>query len=711
MQRSLFIVLCGFFAAAALAADPGSGPAEWVNSLGMRFLPVRAGSFLMGEQQVIPDELIDPLTYPTRSELRRRFPEIPAGRFQIPSEYMRHGDYDERPVHRVSLGRPFFMAATEVTNAQYEQFDPGHRALRGKHGFAKGDAEAVVFVTWQQATDFCTWLSRKEGRPYRLPTEAEWEYAARAGTTTLFSTGDRLPAAFLNNARSTEFDSPEDVVSLEVGRTPPNPWGFFDLHGNVEEWTADWYGPYRSGEQKDPVGPDRGDFRVSRGGSHGSDPYYLRSANRLGSLPETASWLIGFRVVQGERPKTRPFPPAEAGKGRKSARDDFKSSAVPPDPNQPFFKGPRQYVKISPEARGPVFFHHNHDTAVSECPNGDLLAIWYTCAQERGRELAVASSRLRRGAEEWEAAAPFWDAPDRNDHCPALWYDGEETLYHFNGLGVAGKWEPLAILMRTSTDSGVTWSRARLIVPEFGLRNMVGEPVLQTRGGNLLFGADAQGGSTIWVSRDRGVNWSDPGGTIRGVHAGIVELRDGRLMALGRGQNMDGWMPMSLSADMGRTWTARPSVLPPIGGGQRLVLLRLEEGPLFLASFAKSIERFMPAGPGERDERGLTSLFVALSFDEGLTWPVRRVVSDGLPEHAALTIDGGRIRMSPDTAEPQGYLSVCQSRDGLIHLISSINHYSFNSAWIRQGQPKGPAGPQVQILRQRELLPEHSVNL
>jgi len=207
-------------------------------------------------------------------------------------------------------------------------------------------------------------------------------------------------------------------------------------------------------------------------------------------------------------------------------------------------------------------------TAIVECPNGDLLAIWYTCVQERGRELAVAASRLRYGAEEWEPASPFWDAPDRNDHCPALWFDGKQTLYHFNGLGVAGKWEPLAIIMRTSTDSGATWSKARLIVPEFGFRNMVGEPVFRTREGAIVFGADASEGSNIWVSRDNGASWTNPGGHINGIHAGIVQLNDGRLMALGRGQNVNGWMPMSISSDMGKTWHAVASPLPPITGGR-----------------------------------------------------------------------------------------------------------------------------------------------
>lgn len=675
---------------AALWAEPLPTAKTHTNSLGMTLVRIEPGSFRMGEGGTMPDALLDPLTYPTRSELTKRFPTVDPSKFRIPFEARRRGDFDERPVHPVRLTKPFYMADREVTNAQYEQFDPAHRALRGRNGFSKEDGEAVVFVSWQDAQAFCEWLSRREGIPYRLPTEAEWEYAARAGTSTLFHTGNELPAAFLKNARSTSFREPADIVPLFTGRTPANPWGLYDVHGNVEEWISDWYGPYSAAPQTDPAGPARGDFKVTRGGSHGTDPYYLRSANRSGAPPEARNWLIGFRIVAGRAPAASKAAPA---------RPALAQAPVPPAAPKaaPFFEGPKKFVRIPPDSHGPLYSHHNHDTAIAECPNGDLLAIWYTCEQERGREVAVASARLRRGAREWDPAEPFWDTPDRNDHCPALWYDGNQTLYHINGLAAATRWEPLAILLRTSTDSGRTWSPARLIVPEFGFRNMVGWPVFRLQDGAIAFGADAAGGSTFWISRDEGKTWSNPGGHIRGVHAGIVQLNDGKLMALGRGQNIDGWMPRSVSEDQGRTWSYSPSPLPPIEGGQRLVLLRLKEGPLLFVSFATDIRNFQPLKEGGRDQRGQMSLFAALSYDEGKTWPVRRIITDNLPEHPAETIDGGRIRMSPATSEMQGYLAATQARDGSIHLISSISHYAFNKAWLEQPQPAASREPQPQL--------------
>jgi hypothetical protein len=170
------------------------------------------------------------------------------------------------------------------------------------------------------------------------------------------------------------------------------------------------------------------------------------------------------------------------------------------------------------------------------------------------------------------------------------------------------------------------------------------------------------------------------------------------LLAFGRGDTIDGHMPMSISADMGRTWTYSASVFPPIGGGQRLVVTRLREGPIFFASFGAAVE-FTDSQGGTFTGSGL---FAALSYDEGQTWEIRRLITPGGP---ARVIDGGgntgTFVMSDTSAEPKGYMSVHQTPDNVIHLISSKQHYAFNLAWLQQDPPPPPQPPSPAELEPR----------
>ncbi len=431
----------------------------------MQLCRIEPGGFLMGNDTPLPDDLIF-------------------------ASCFRLGDFDERPVHRVTISAAFHLSACQVTNEQYEQFDPSHRALRGKLGFSRDDDEAVVFVSWSDAVTFCRWLGEKEGVEYRLPTESEWEYSCRAGSSTPFYTGDALPHSFSKNQRRTWFpdgtrSTGDNVVPLQVRQTQPNPFGLCDMHGNVEEWCLDWYGPYSDREQIDPAGPAAGDFRVTRGGSHSTELYYLRSANRSGTLPPERSWLIGFRVVMpGAESLSPPRGVPALERHRINVRQDTRPRHLETD-STPFFSGPVRYVNIPPQSYGPMFSRHNHDPAICQCPNGDILAIWYSCVEEPGRELSVLASRLRAGAAAWELASVFWDAPDRNDHAPALWCDGTR-MYHFNGLSAAATWGPLSTILRTSDDSGSTWTAAELILKEHGRRHMPIPSVFSLRDGTIV---------------------------------------------------------------------------------------------------------------------------------------------------------------------------------------------------------------------------------
>ena len=680
-------MISGLICVGSLFAAPDLGPA-FTNSIGMKFVRIEPGTFKMGQLKTLQPEVIPIIEGGHRG-----------GRFDL----LANGDYDERPVHTVKITEPFYMAVSEVTNFQYELFDPEHKKLRGKNGHSQDDDEAVIYVSWYDAQAFCQWLSDRDGLPCRLPTEAEWEYACRAGTETNYHTGDVLPKEF--HKAPGKVGQPKNAP-LQVGKTTPNAWGLYDIHGNVEEWCHDWYGPYKKGLQTDPVGYVEGDFRVTRGGSYATFPYFLRSANRLGTLPEDKNWLIGFRVVLGEFPKTKPLSaPKPARYQRNVLRRDRAKVSKGPDPDKPYFRGPRRFVNIPRDSIGPVFAGHNHNPAIVECPNGDMLTIWYTCVSEKDRELAQAASRMRYGSDQWEEASPFWDAPDRNDHCPTLWFDGHEKIYHFGGISAGATYGTLVIMMRTSSDSGETWSRARIIVPEHGNArggHMTSEPVFRMNDGSIAITTD--GLPTHWISSDEGLTWYSCGGDINGNHPGVAQLADGRLVGFVRGHEVEDkavtttywdmgqtfthkarkWrMKKCVSEDLGRTWTASPSIFSGLDGGQRLVLLRLHEGPLFLATFANRGLIITDAAGNKREVRGMIG---AISEDGGETWPYVRLISDGSGVPGKTT-NGGYFTMGDRTAEYRGYMSGCQGLDGVIHLTSSYSHYAFNLAWLKTPTP------------------------
>ena len=213
---------------------------------------------------------------------------IPAGEFMMGSPNSESGrESEEGPQHRVRITKPFYMGKYEVTQAQYER-------IMGKNPSKfKGASNPVEEVSWNDATEFCRKLSQRSGRKVRLPTEAEWEYACRAGSTTRFCFGDNDNGLgnyawyLINSGGKTH----------PVGAKRANAWGLHDMHGNVWEWCADWDGLYPSGAVSDPSGPRSGSSRVLRGGSWHAYGRHCRSAGRYGSGPTGRCYSLGFRVA------------------------------------------------------------------------------------------------------------------------------------------------------------------------------------------------------------------------------------------------------------------------------------------------------------------------------------------------------------------------------------------------------------------------------
>jgi formylglycine-generating enzyme len=244
------------------------------NSVGMVLVPIPAGDFQMGTPRPKPDKL------------KHARPQA---------------DKAEMPQHLVKITKPFYISACEVTQQQYQKVMAA-RPWQGKPLVQDGPTYAATYVSWKDAVEFCRKLSDSEGVDYRLPTEAEWEYASRSGTTTVYSFGkeDAKLADYAWYDANAYHDGQQ--YAHRVGQKLPNAWALFDMHGNAWEWCQDWYAGYdvKKKEVIDPAGPEEGRVHVWRGGSFADNPGNTRSAARLSSGREDfrAEYLAGFRVVR-----------------------------------------------------------------------------------------------------------------------------------------------------------------------------------------------------------------------------------------------------------------------------------------------------------------------------------------------------------------------------------------------------------------------------
>jgi formylglycine-generating enzyme required for sulfatase activity len=629
----------------------GDGVPEYRNSVGMKMVRIPAGSFRMGN-----DRATDP------SSLGQ-------------NPLFTGGDYDEKPVHDVRITHDFWISETEVTVEQFQKFRMEYQDMSRFSPYVTG-------VSWYEAAAFCDWLSKQEKKHYRLPTEAEWEYAARAGSATHFASGDAPPA-----------------------QGAANQWGVRNMHSGAMEWTLDWYGPYSPEPQVDPVGPASGFARVVRGGGimgpdgKGADgfvPYYRRSANRASIAPVFAGLHpIGIRVVEGLLPTTAPAP-VETAFPLRFVKPESKQSAAAPDPKRSWFRQ-RDLLPIPPEdvnadairAAGldPAINGHNHSAGVTVAPNGDVLWIAFSSSTSTTEYLmnpTFVVSRLRFGSDQWDFPALFYDFADVNDQSAMLWNDGGALRFFGGGTGLAN----VPFRMQSSRDSGATWSAL-----EFpNLRGPIGgfspQPItnaFRTADGKMYVAtdgaSDAVGGeSLLWESSDNGITWSDTGGRTAGRHTAFVLLKDGSILGLGgKNTDIDGYMPQAISRDRGRTWTVSKTVFPALSSNQRPTVVRLASGRLFFAGDFQNRAGKQPAGMTEK------GAYVALSDDDGRTWKIRKL--PGTLPHEAWVMPKRPLWNEGRHGEGTlGYAVAAQAPNGIIHLITSMNHpsqhFEMNEAWI-----------------------------
>jgi formylglycine-generating enzyme required for sulfatase activity len=242
-----------FFVSESATAQDKDG--TYTNSIGMKFVLIPAGTFKMG--------------------LEKSLNEL---------------DANAVPLHQVKIGKPFYLGVYEVTQQQWKD------VMGDNPSYYQGDDNPVETVSWEDVQEFIKRLNQKEGHSrYRLPTEAEWEYAARAGSTSTYYFGEEMSQL---DDYAWYYDNSENT-SHPVGQKRPNAWGLHDILGNVGEWTGDWYEEsyYAKSPSDDPTGPSSGSSRTGRGCSTCDEARLCQSAARGSAMPDYGDEYIGFRLA------------------------------------------------------------------------------------------------------------------------------------------------------------------------------------------------------------------------------------------------------------------------------------------------------------------------------------------------------------------------------------------------------------------------------
>ena len=389
---------------------------------------------------------------------------------------------------------------------------------------------------------------------------------------------------------------------------------------------------------------------------------------------------IGFRVVQAHELKSKPV-----NNEIPFVRQCVKKTLTLPNSveKKPYFRkrflhpippdnSSKEEIKLA--GLNPSLGGHNHHSSIAACPNGDLLAVYFSSVYEGDPEVLLMGSRLRYGADEWDMPTPIIDFPDVNDTSPLLWVD-QNKIYLFWGNehlkgGFPFQWVE-------SIDNGATFSEVKFPNIKSVIDGFTPQPItsiFKDKDGTIYLACDGIAAhSLLWASKDGMKTWFDTGGRTGGRHTAIVPLKNGTFFGVGgKESDINGFMPISISKDKGKSWKISKSIFPSLGDGQRPALIRLKSDALLYAGDFQRKDGFQPSGITKRGS------FVALSNDEGKTWKIKKLPGtlESSTEEIAEEMKGETI----------GYVSVTQSADGMIHLITSKNspalHFEFNETWI-----------------------------
>ena len=607
---------------------------------------------------------------------------IPAGSFSMGGGT--HDDPPALPVHTVTITEDYYLAVEPV---RAEQFAVYEQERYGATRDRKQRFGYVIGVTYEEAAGYAEWLSAKEKKPYYLPTEAEWEYAA----------GMR------------------ESLALDRMCDP-----------QIREWCYDWYAPYDDLPKTDPAGPENGRYRCVRGGwldnpgryqAYPQAPYYRcamppayghkeeDTCNDFGRHP------IGFRVAMGRmpEPKGKQAPPA-LSVGVRQETEEYRLAAPPAD--VPYFRK-RYLFPVPPDnctqreirlAGFPDGFrHHHHSPGMTAAANGDLICSVYSTRHEYDAGSGLVGTRLRIGEDRWEFPDLFLDPVGINDHAPMLYTAPDGTLYHFWGWEQLPDSYPFQYVV--SKDNGATWSEEQYPLFANKAEWVTRQPIntaIHAKDGTFYLAADSScnvtvddtgvqrvgATSVLWRSRDGMKTWENPKGRTAGRHTTAVELSDGSILALGgKNTDIDGYMPAAITKDGGDNYQVIKTGFPAMNSGQRPSILRLASGRLVVCGDYQTKKNKKPEAL--KDKAGS---YVAWSDDDGKTWHRKQLW--GAQKRKKGTGEFGN-------ASTLGYSVMKQSPDGLIHIICSnvhpLLHLCFNECWLLEEEKPEP--PEAELMK------------